>query len=625
MGDRSGGREPKGASLKKSKKNPGASAAKAKKASLKAQGLSNGPLTSLPPPIPLNQDGLYFDCGIALLSRQFDRDRDRVLQRAQGEGIHPDNIDRTNKKSHEEWLEKIEELGKRAECLAILSGLNLSREMATHFSQESLLKTSYSLAVKLQLPLILHIADAISLDRALELLFEGEQQDDNTNTLSVTAGAGIPVLIHDVVTATGAEDRFRYRPSSTTASSTSTTTQLFYHPQLYYIISAAGITDHEKENLYSISRSFIEGLPLEKMLVASDSPWRTPQTLSDPYLRTLRNEPSNLPAIVEVIAEIKGQDKLQMAKILEANTLQVLGLVRSDPLNGANAITANMTHLTINNSIDNNNNDNDTVSHEQDDDKREEKVKEEENDNNNNNNNNNGDDNELEHSQKTQTQTVTESSTASATTTTTSAGEDSVFVPYYCCSKCRVKVFTRHFLISHSETTVKKTVFKVGDEGLCESFVFVDLSTALSSLSVSGGSIACAACGAKLGKYAVTEAWCACGKAVPGPCAKLLASKLDYVDCFRTTDRAIQLAERAKMELELRGEEGEDDVAGNAEKRKIKKGKKHKSENRGNFSSFRNKSFVPNASKQTKQSQSSGGGGNGGGSGDEVSDGSADD
>ena len=158
MGDRGGGREPKGASLKKSRKNPGASAARQKKLSQKALKLSAGSITSisLTPPSPIYIDELHFDCGIALLSRQFDRDRDRVLERARTEGhcfglltwfsdvekqsllsdicktnsgfcyfatgIHPDNIDRTNKKLHDEWLEKIEELGKKAECLALLSG-----------------------------------------------------------------------------------------------------------------------------------------------------------------------------------------------------------------------------------------------------------------------------------------------------------------------------------------------------------------------------------------------------------------------------------------------------------------------------------------------------------------------
>lgn len=151
MGDRSGGRESKGTSLKKSKKNPGASAARVKTA---AKDPNSGPAVSLPAPEPGSE--LYFDAGVALLSRQFDRDRDRVIARAKQDGdccgmlvwfadiekqasvaehcktfsgscffatgIHPDNIDRTNKKSHDDWLAKVEELGKQAECVAILSG-----------------------------------------------------------------------------------------------------------------------------------------------------------------------------------------------------------------------------------------------------------------------------------------------------------------------------------------------------------------------------------------------------------------------------------------------------------------------------------------------------------------------
>ena len=46
---------------------------------------SSGPIESLPPPAP-SIAGLHFDCGAALLSRQFDRDRDRVLERARSEG-----------------------------------------------------------------------------------------------------------------------------------------------------------------------------------------------------------------------------------------------------------------------------------------------------------------------------------------------------------------------------------------------------------------------------------------------------------------------------------------------------------------------------------------------------------
>jgi Tat protein secretion system quality control protein TatD with DNase activity len=149
---------------------------------------------------------LYFDCACAILSRQFDRDRDRVLARTKQEkvggivawfsdvekqqslldvckansgqcyaavGINPDNIDRTNKKMHASWLSKIEELCLSGECVAIVSGLNLSREVGTHFAQESVLKSCCELSLLHRLPLILHVsADGPSLDKLLEILLE---------------------------------------------------------------------------------------------------------------------------------------------------------------------------------------------------------------------------------------------------------------------------------------------------------------------------------------------------------------------------------------------------------------------------------------------------------------------
>lgn len=200
MGDRSGGREPKGASLKKSKKNPGAPAAKLKKAAIVKDDHSK--LYSLPPPLPSSAP--YFDCAIALLSRQFDRDRDRVILRAVQEGnccglltwfadvekqaqvaelckensgicyfatgIHPDNVEKTNKKCHDDWIAKIHDLSCRPECIALLSGLNLSKEMGCHFAQESLLKELYKIACTVQLPLIVHAHDALSLEKVVELI-----------------------------------------------------------------------------------------------------------------------------------------------------------------------------------------------------------------------------------------------------------------------------------------------------------------------------------------------------------------------------------------------------------------------------------------------------------------------
>ena len=243
MGDRSGGREVKGASLKKSKKNPGSVAARGMK---KKPEVAAGPTTSLAPPRPAVA-GLHFDCGAALLSRQFDRDRDRVLQRARTEGsveavvlwfsdvekqnlladickehwgmcynvvgVHPDNIQNTNKRSHEAWLVKVEELARRPECVGVLSGFNMQRELATHFAQETLLKASCAMAERLLLPLVLHIAgDGASLDKAIELL-RGEgwaaDAEDGSGGGSGGGGGGSSsrrVVLHDVVTACAGDE-----------------------------------------------------------------------------------------------------------------------------------------------------------------------------------------------------------------------------------------------------------------------------------------------------------------------------------------------------------------------------------------------------------------------------------
>ena len=50
-------------------------------------------------------------------------------------GIHPDNIDKTNKKVHDGWLVKVEECAKESECVAVLTGLSLEREIGSHFAQ----------------------------------------------------------------------------------------------------------------------------------------------------------------------------------------------------------------------------------------------------------------------------------------------------------------------------------------------------------------------------------------------------------------------------------------------------------------------------------------------------------
>ena len=81
---------------------------------------------------------------------------------------------------------------------------------------------------------------------------------------------------------------------------------------------------------------------------------------------------------------------------------------------------------------------------------------------------------------------------------------------------------------------------------------------------------------------------------------------------------AYQLAERARQEAAERDLLGDDEEDDDRPGRTRNKKKKIRSENRGNFSSFRNKSFVPNASRVAKKNEAlRGKDGDGDGDGDD--------
>jgi TatD DNase family protein len=340
MGDRGGGRESKGGSLRKSSKNPGSVVAKAKKEKVDKTLLTGSSTQPTEPP----GEEPYFDSGCALLSRLFERDRDRVLQRSQQEGVrcavawvedvekqgplydlcktntgtlfcaigvHPSNIEKTNKKAHDIWLEKVEQLARRGECVAIHTGLNLSRVQGTHFPQETMFRSLYKLARKLSLPLVLHNAsDSDSTLRSIEVLIEEGWTAADTNT---------PVLVHDAVTACGGDVAKM---------------QAVLDFGLVPMVSAAGIADLVEESVQLKARECIRAIPIDKLLTCTDSPWHTPQNLPDTYLRTLRNEPSNISAVYQALAEIHSQgddsSSVSVKSIAEAvmsRSLEIFGLL----------------------------------------------------------------------------------------------------------------------------------------------------------------------------------------------------------------------------------------------------------------------------------------------------------
>eukprot|EP01042_Synura_sphagnicola_P002938 gene2938-3598_t len=175
----------------------------------------------------------------------------------------------------------------------------------------------------------------------------------------------------------------------------------------------------------------------------------------------------------------------------------------------------------------------------------------------------------------------------------------------YGCIKCRRLLFRKEHVITHSMDAIR-TVFKVGEEGLCTAAVFVPLpGTQTPHLDlgfiVVGTNVECIECGSKLGRYSAQDSACPCGAVVPGPVARVMASKVDYfdgtVDTVALNARARIEAEEAQELLVLEDLELEQRGQG----KKTKKKKKIKSDNRGNFSYFRNKTFVPNASRSANK------------------------
>jgi hypothetical protein len=167
---------------------------------------------------------------------------------------------------------------------------------------------------------------------------------------------------------------------------------------------------------------------------------------------------------------------------------------------------------------------------------------------------------------------------------------------YYGCPKCRAKLFTVSDLFQHSASDTVKTVFKVGEEGLCQAMLFIKCSGAgdamtRTNLEIKSNSVQCSECRLKLGKYILDEGACACGVCVAGPVIRLLSAKVDFfdknMDMNTLAHRMLIEAHTAQQEREIVSSETDDSKS----KKQSKKKEKIKVDNRGNFSSYRNKDF----------------------------------
>jgi len=89
-------------------------------------------------------------------------------------------------------------------------------------------------------------------------------------------------------------------------------------------LSAAGPVTYPKADAL---REVFRGVPAERLLLETDSPYLTPQVL-----RGRTNEPAYLVHTAEVLARVRGMDPLELAETTTANAGRLFGLPAADLL-----------------------------------------------------------------------------------------------------------------------------------------------------------------------------------------------------------------------------------------------------------------------------------------------------
>ena len=340
----------------------------------------------------------------------------------------------------------------------------------------------------------------------------------------------------------------------------------------YFIVSAAGIADNSSTEERQHAVTLIRSIPIDRILCCTDSPWKTPQNLPDPYLRTMRNEPANIISVVDALSEVLEMTHAVLAPIVRANSMRAFGLDSFSDVTVAADSNNEIASIDINT-----------------------------------------EENSCQQNEipvlPPEDVAITGDEPDDLKIAVVEESAEEIFL----CIRCRRQLFAAKDLTSHNLSVAPKTVFKVGDSGLCTSSLFLWFEDEVefskrTSLFLHGNAVECAECSMKVGKFTPAgsdAALCSCGAHILGPVVKVQAAKVDQI---RPADKILNtkaLAERSLLEAE-QDQEGildarSEAVAGN----KTKKAKKLKSANKGNFSSYRNKSFIPNASRTADKGNAS--------------------
>ncbi|MEW5310015.1 MAG: hypothetical protein WDW38_001850 [Sanguina aurantia] len=264
-------------------------------------------------------EGLHFaiDAGVQLLSRQFERDSLKVLQRAidvgvglliafttdfeKGDllmklarensgrvyaavGLHTDNLKRNNDKLCAARLEMLRERALRPEAVAVMAGLDLSRDVALRYAQEKVLQQQMDTALEVGLPLLLyHVQAATELAEKISEFRESGVPGSATASIAVFDFSGSDAELQAFL----ALGCFIVLTGRICVASKQQQQQ---EQQEGGQVSAPPSLD-------------ISSIPLERLLIASNAPFHTPQSINDAHMREGRNEPSNLPCVLGTLSQ----------------------------------------------------------------------------------------------------------------------------------------------------------------------------------------------------------------------------------------------------------------------------------------------------------------------------------
>eukprot|EP01122_Echinamoeba_exundans_P014672 TRINITY_DN668_c0_g3_i1.p1 TRINITY_DN668_c0_g3~~TRINITY_DN668_c0_g3_i1.p1 ORF type:complete len:625 (-),score=190.73 TRINITY_DN668_c0_g3_i1:16-1890(-) len=269
-----------------------------------------------------SSDAGIIDCGCNFVSRRFENDLSRVIQRAltggvdgmiivsndfdkqdvvsllvkqySGSlyacvGIHPDNVKRANDKLFQQRQEALKDIAVMPETVAVVCGLDWTREFATRYPQEKLLINHFELAAEVDLPVVVCTIGDGAAEKLAEKL--------NDPTLPKVSG----VAVYNFM-GTAAELDMLLAVTSVPV----------------YIMISGVICDASNAKGQEI-RGLVSKIPRDRLLLCSDSPKFTPQNIDDPYIRDQKNEPSNMPWVVKEIAAALDVPVAEIGAAMRAN------------------------------------------------------------------------------------------------------------------------------------------------------------------------------------------------------------------------------------------------------------------------------------------------------------------